>query len=547
MNHTHEAVENQYDKDQIAQAIERAKRGFAHTQQRIDIVENGIQRTLTVERRGVGPVHTSFGIFELYSFQVSDQWRKYTALVMANKFEQLVPFFAKDKKLIVRFDSGCETGQIFGDLTCECREQLELGLEQIAENGQGILINIPHQDGRGLGLPFKLATLRLQNEIGVDTVQASKLLQPNGSRDDRTYAGAIAILRFFGINQPITLSTNNPKKQSDFRENGFDCNAMPAVVPPTAYTKRHLEAKATHLGHVGIGELTPNSCELNKSFIDKLRDSVSRNDSFLCCGLDPIKSMMPANLLERNRSDAIVALQFMRTVIDKTKHLVCAYKIQKAFFDLLLDGEKTLKAIISHIHTVAPGMPIIIDAKTGDIENTMEAYLQYFFSVLDVDAIIVNPYMGEDVFTPFKRYPNKAGIVLARTSNSGAAIVQDRILDNGMPVWTAIFQMVETRWNAGEAFFPVISSTSNLPFSEIAIQTPEMPLFLAGMGAQGGNLAVLSPLLTANPNRIVLVNSSRAILYSTEKHVDEWENSIEYRATDLRDKINEYRRPGMTG
>lgn len=163
--------------------------------------------------------------------------------------------FKNKDQLVLRIDSGCETGQVFGDLTCECNDQLYLALETLEEVGEGMLINIPCQDGRGMGLTFKLATLWIQDMLGVNTVEAASLLVPGGVIDVRTYSGVICILKFFGISTTcwINLATNNPKKADVFAENGYMmADYIPVVIEPNEYTKAHLQAKQDHLGHKGL-------------------------------------------------------------------------------------------------------------------------------------------------------------------------------------------------------------------------------------------------------------------------------------------------------
>jgi 3,4-dihydroxy 2-butanone 4-phosphate synthase/GTP cyclohydrolase II len=129
-------------------------------------------------------------------------------------------------------------------------------MEKIAERGEGMVIHIPRQDGRGMGLPFKLATLRLQAELKVDTVAASYLLDPDGSRDVRTYAGVIAIFKYLEIptTTNINLETNNPKKLEVFAENNYIVKADPLVIPATEDTLIHLRAKQEELGHMNLIE-----------------------------------------------------------------------------------------------------------------------------------------------------------------------------------------------------------------------------------------------------------------------------------------------------
>jgi GTP cyclohydrolase II len=218
-------------------------------------MEDGRAVALHVVRVAVGPLLTKHGPFYAFGFTISDQWSEYVAIVKGDLDDDLNPVF-RSNDLLVRIDSGCGTGQVFGELTCDCAEQLDHALAAIAANGEGIVIHVPRQDGRGLGLGFKLATLLLQSELVIDTVEASALLDPEGvTRDQRQYAGAIAILRFFGlgIDARIRLLSNNPRKLAIFHENGFADSRLCAIrVPPTEHTRRHLLAKQSHLGHIGL-------------------------------------------------------------------------------------------------------------------------------------------------------------------------------------------------------------------------------------------------------------------------------------------------------
>lgn len=232
-----------------------AKKGMTPLMRRFSVVENGAPRWYAIERRGVGKLKTPYELFWQYDFHIDDQWDKYSVLVKAELDEELMPVFQNTNRVVLRIDSGCETGQLFHDLTCDCREQLHLTLQRISDIGEGLVINIPRQDGRGMGLPFKLATLRLQDELGLNTVESASILAPGGVIDVRTYAGVIAVLRFFRI--PVTceisLATNNPKKMLVFAENGYKVtDRLPVIIPPTEYTRHHLLAKQDYLGHQNL-------------------------------------------------------------------------------------------------------------------------------------------------------------------------------------------------------------------------------------------------------------------------------------------------------
>lgn len=222
----------------------------------ISVIENGTMRYYMVERRGIGIIKTKYGKFWQYNFVINDQWKKYSVIIKAELDSNLlIPMFNNKKQLVLRIDSGCETGQVFTDITCECHDQLCLTLKTLEKVGEGILINIPHQDGRGMGLTFKLATLWIQDKLGVNTVESASLLAPDGVIDLRTYSGIICILKFFGILKTcqINLATNNPNKAEVFAENGYVvADYTPIVINPNQHTEAHLKAKQNYLGHKGL-------------------------------------------------------------------------------------------------------------------------------------------------------------------------------------------------------------------------------------------------------------------------------------------------------
>lgn len=239
---------------EIAAFLELVKRSMEPLQKRIAVVEAGTNRFYAVERRGIGILKTVHGKFWQFSLAIDDPWEKYSVLIKADlNLETLTPVFSRKDRLVLRTDSGCETGQVFGDLTCECCEQLKLAMQKIAEVGEGVIINIPRQDGRGMGLTFKLATLWIQDALNVHTVESASLLVPGGVIDARTYSGVVCILKFFGVPPSciINLATNNPEKVGVFGENGYAVakNLVPIVVEPTEHTAHHLRAKEKHLKH----------------------------------------------------------------------------------------------------------------------------------------------------------------------------------------------------------------------------------------------------------------------------------------------------------
>lgn len=261
--------------------------------------------------------------------------------------------------------------------------------------------------------------------------------------------------------------------------------------------------------------------------------------SLLCCGLDPDPSKIPN---EKSATDEKKIENFLKQIIDLTHSNVCAYKIQRAFFDNLPQGHALLKTTISYIHSLREEIPVIIDSKIGDIENTMLAYLSYVFEELEADGIVINPYMGDDVIKPIEKYPCKAIVVLAKTSNPGGNIVQNVQLKSGLFLWQYILKLIIERWNSAGNMIPVISSTAKLDMANIRKLIPdEMPILLAGVGAQGGSYKNLSKLLNSEKSG-VFVNSSRGILYPQVQNGQTWQDAVGQSCLKLKNDLDSKRK-----
>ena len=273
---------------------------------------------------------------------------------------------------------------------------------------------------------------------------------------------------------------------------------------------------------------------------DQILERMKSHNTLLCCGLDPDLNKIPHEIIKRKISNEDKVFEFLQCVVDVTAPHVCAYKIQKAFFDVLVSGHDVLKKIINHIHISYPGIPVIVDCKIGDIKNTMMAYIQNLFGSLQADGIVVNPYMGDDVVLPLAELTNKSIVVLVKTSNSSSGIIQDIVLENGQPLWRYVLDLVVNRWNYNMNMIPVLSSTVELNMEEIRSIVPDrMPILFAGIGAQGGNYIGLHKML--NSEHIgVFINSSRGILYPKEQIC--WQVAIEKAAIELKEILNNERR-----
>lgn len=218
------------------------------------------QIALTTELREYGVLRFSKDkkdIGWMYHITVNDEWRHYYVIYIGAVDANYMPLsehYGNETALHIRIDSGCITGMVFGDKSCECKQQLTQALNLIRKKGVGFIVHIPAQDGRGMGIDFKLLTLRKQYMTGFDTVRTARVCA-GGTKliDRRTYHGAITCLKFLGVRESHSLNvvTNNPDKISSFTSNGFlDLRETRVIVKPTYLTRKHLEAKRRYLGHL---------------------------------------------------------------------------------------------------------------------------------------------------------------------------------------------------------------------------------------------------------------------------------------------------------
>jgi orotidine-5'-phosphate decarboxylase len=278
--------------------------------------------------------------------------------------------------------------------------------------------------------------------------------------------------------------------------------------------------------------------ETNRHAVSRIERATTLNRSLVCCGLDPDVRRFPEEITQKAWPLETKVRRFLETVVDLTGPMVCGYKVQKAFFGAFRDGDALIQELVAYIHSTFPAVPVILDCKIGDIDNTMAAYLRTAFDVLNVEGIVVNPYMGDDVLQPFSELPEKAGIVLVRTSNPGARVIQDLELKDGSPLWRHVLDLVVRRWNGAGNLIPVLSADSGAVSEDIRMSLPKRSIvFVAGYGAQGGNAEQVKAFLDSS-GAGVMVNSSRALLYpysTSEKH---WRFAIQRQVAKMRDDLN---------
>ena len=256
-------------------------------------------------------------------------------------------------------------------------------------------------------------------------------------------------------------------------------------------------------------------------------------DSWVCVGLDPEPAKFPACFA----NDPDAAFAFCRAIVDATAQYVCCFKPQIAHF-AALGAEDALQRLIAHIHAAHPGIPVILDAKRGDIGSTASHYAAEAFDRHGADAVTANPYLGRDSLQPFLDRADKGVVILCRTSNPGAADLQDLLVD-GIPLYQHVARMVARQWNDNGNCALVVGATWPAQLREVRAIVGDVPILVPGVGAQGGDAqAVVANAKTIDGTGLV-VSSSRAILYASSG-ID-FAEAAGIAARALRDDINRFR------
>ena len=235
----------------------------------------------------------------------------------------------------------------------------------------------------------------------------------------------------------------------------------------------------------------------------------AHSDSQLCVGLDPDPTRIPLAL--RDRPDAILA--FCRAIVDATADLVCAFKPQIAYFAAQA-AEDQLQDLIAHIHDRHPGIPVVLDAKRGDIGSTAEQYAREAFERYQADAVTLNPYMGQDSIAPYLQWSGRGVILLCRTSNPGGADLQSLMVAPGERLYERVARLACEHWNPHGETALVVGATVPQELRRVREIVGDMPLLVPGIGAQGGDIDATVQAGRRSDGFGMMVNSSRAILYA---------------------------------
>lgn len=266
-------------------------------------------------------------------------------------------------------------------------------------------------------------------------------------------------------------------------------------------------------------------------FYTRLRSIQRRNQSLLCIGLDTDVKKIPVSL--RSHDDPVV--EFNRQIIDATKDLVCAYKLNLAFYEALGEyGWRTIRRTLSHI----PEEVVTIgDGKRGDIGNSAEMYARAIGTGLGFTACTLHPYMGKDSVAPFMAKPDQGVFILAVTSNPGARDFQ-YLKVRGKPLYEYLVIRTE-QWNTKKNCGLVVGATRPRELKHIRKLAPDMPILIPGIGAQGGDLKAAVRYGCDRRGEMAIINASRSIIYASG--AEDFASAARAEAARVRDEINAYR------
>ncbi len=269
------------------------------------------------------------------------------------------------------------------------------------------------------------------------------------------------------------------------------------------------------------------------TFVERLAARWREADTLLCVGLDPDPARFPPSF-----SGADALFDFCRAIVDATADLACAFKPQIAYF-AAARAEPQLERLIAHIHRAHPQVPVILDAKRGDIGATAELYAREAFERYQADAVTLSPYMGRDSLEPFLAYRDRGAFLLCRTSNPGGADLQ--MLDaGGAPLYQQVARHVAGAWNANGQLGLVVGATYPAELAAVRALVGELPLLVPGIGAQGGDIEASVKAGRTQDGTGMVINSSRAILYASR--ASDFAERARAVALATRDEINRHRR-----
>ena len=271
------------------------------------------------------------------------------------------------------------------------------------------------------------------------------------------------------------------------------------------------------------------------SFHDKLENIVQDKNTLLCIGLDSDFDKIPQHIKKADNP----LFEFNKTIIDNTHDLVCAYKINSAFYEAHGDwGIRQLKMTCDYLKTSHSAIPIILDFKRGDVSHTNSEYVKFAYDYLGVDAVTLSPYMGSDSLRPFLNIGDRGCIFICKTSNQGSGEIQNLMVGEEA-LYRVIAKKAAVEWNQSGNCYLVVGATHPEELTEIRSIVHDLTLLVPGIGAQGGDLEKMVKAGVNSKNRGLIINVSRSIIFASNDET--FARNARDIAVTLRNDINTYR------
>lgn len=270
------------------------------------------------------------------------------------------------------------------------------------------------------------------------------------------------------------------------------------------------------------------------NFNEKLYQAQEKYHSLVCVGLDPDLAKLPSLCLKENKA----ILAFNKDIIDACADLVCAFKPQIAYYAAEA-AEDQLEASIDYIHGHYPDIPVILDAKRGDISATAKQYAREAFDRYKADALTVNPYMGFDTIEPYLEYSDKGVIILCHTSNPGAALLQEKAVSGeGYLLFEYVAKEAKKLYDQGAQVSLVVGATVPRELKMVRDIVEDMPLLVPGLGTQGGDMKETLKNGLGKQHPALILNSSRGIIFADSSN--NFAQAAKQACTLMRNQIHEF-------
>lgn len=262
---------------------------------------------------------------------------------------------------------------------------------------------------------------------------------------------------------------------------------------------------------------------------------------FLCVGLDSSYEKIPSFL--KKDSLSLTILKFNQKIIEATADLVCAYKINSAFYEAYgAEGIKALIETFSYLYNFYPHIPVILDIKRADIKETNEKYAEFAFKIVKADAVTLIPYFGQESLSPFLKEKEKGIFIICRSSNLGALEIQDLIVNHQIlgkvPFYQVVAFRVAKNWNDNKNCGLVVGATYYKEAAIVRKIANNLPFLIPGVGKQGGEIGKIIKAAKDKNNQGIIINSSRAIIFASENK--DFEKAAREKAKEIDKEIKKY-------